>query len=188
MGVTRLILPALVAIATAACSRQEASYYVVDPATHQPVPVVQQSPPAYAQARYAQADYRQLPAPDGRGLLSTPQVAQHIYAQSRTVQPTTQQPPAQPQEAPNGRGLFNTFSSQQSAPTYLKQADTPLPAPQPNYPQAYATPQAYAPPSYPPQTYARQSPQPQYSAPPSGVGGPYAAAAQSNPFAQARWY
>ena len=48
----------LMALATAGCMHQQQTYYVVDPATGQPVPVVQQ----YQQPQYAQQGYRASPA------------------------------------------------------------------------------------------------------------------------------
>ena len=46
-------LTSLMALATAGCMHQQQTYYVVDPATGQPVPVVQQ----YQQPQYAQSGY-----------------------------------------------------------------------------------------------------------------------------------
>ncbi len=60
MRVTRLLTPLLIAMAVAACARQQAASYVLDPSTGQPVPVVQQyAPPQYG---YAQAGYSRLQA------------------------------------------------------------------------------------------------------------------------------
>ena len=64
MRVTRLAISALIALAAAACARQQVAY-VTDPATGQPVPVVQQYA-ASQYAAYAQAGDPQRPS--GRGL------------------------------------------------------------------------------------------------------------------------
>ena len=189
MRLNQIFLPVLIAFATAACARQQASYYVIDPVTQQPVQVVQQATPApYAQPQYAQAvyqqpsaqrglfssaqsqgyaqvGYQQPPAQNGRGLFSSAQP--QAYGQA----PAPYQPPAVPQQPPSGRGLFNTYGA---APTYGQQA------------YASAAP-AYGQPAYaaPPAAYAGQPAPPQYRPP---AYGPYAAAPQANPFAQARWY
>lgn len=142
MRASKILIPALIALATAACARQQQSYYL-DPATQQPVPVAQQ-PATYGQPAYAQASYQQAPAAGGRGVFS--------------ATPTL----AQPAGEPSGRGLFNTYASNQSAPFYPQQAYVPQPA---------------APP-----VYAQPAAPPQYRAP------AYAAATPGNPYAQARWY
>jgi len=115
----RLLLAVVAALAGSACARQQPTYYVVDPNSGQPVPVVTQqqyAQPAYAQPQYAQQGYAQ------------PQVVQQPqYAQQSYAQPSYQQPVAQPRAASSGeRGLFNSerglFSSRQSAPqTYVPQ-------------------------------------------------------------------
>jgi polysaccharide export outer membrane protein len=163
----RLLFAALTALAVSACARQQPAYYVMDPNTGQPVPVVtqqQNAQPDYAQQAYPQT-YQQAGAPSygpggGRGLFSSsPAMAQQDYAQQNYAPP--------PQAAPSGRGLFNTRMSA---------------------PQVYA-PQPYIAQTYPPQTYAQQPPvqqnlsQPIY-VPPQGAtpqvatpqGGPYVAA------------
>src|SRR3989304_3325089 len=92
---TRLLLAVVAALAVGACARQQPTYYVVDPSTGQPAPMVtqqqfaqpQDAPQSYAQQAYAQ-----------------PQYAQQTYAQ-----PSYQQPAATPpRTAPSGggRGLF----------------------------------------------------------------------------------
>jgi polysaccharide export outer membrane protein len=181
----------LVALAAAGCARQQQTYYVIDPATGQPVPVVAQQPygqQAYGQPQYAaqpsappayeqQQAYQPSPArtaasASSRGLFSSsPAYAQQTYEQP-SYAPAYQEPA--PQAAPNtGRGLFNSrgLFSRGSAPVYTQQ---PVYAPQPA-PQ-YAAPQAQyvAPaPQYvaPAPRYA--APAPQYVAP---QGGPYVAA------------
>jgi polysaccharide export outer membrane protein len=131
----RLLLPLLAALAVAACARQQAAYYVVDPSTGQPVPVVTQQ--TYAQPQYAQPGYRQQPqyaqqtyaqpqaSSESRGLYSSsPAYAQQAYAQPQYAQqsyaqPAYQQPVAQPAPAVSGeRGLFN---SRRSAPQAYSQ-------------------------------------------------------------------
>jgi polysaccharide export outer membrane protein len=142
----RFLLALSVALAAAGCARQQQTYYVIDPQTGQPVPVVAQqpqqpyAPQQYQQQAQSQPQYAQS---SDRGLFSSsPSYAQQSYAQQSYQQPAYQQPA--PQSAPSsGRGLFNSRSS---APAYQ----------QPAYPQTYSAPQ-----------YAPQ----QYSA-----GGPYVAA------------
>jgi hypothetical protein len=195
MRLKQIFLPALIAFATAACARQQASYYVIDPATQQPVQVAQQATPApnaqpyYAQAgyqpppaqrglfstaqpQYAQVGYQQPPAQNGRGLFSSAQPQAYGQAPSPPLYPQA----AAPQQPPNGRGLFNTYA--QAAPIDAQQAYALQPA-APAYGQPiYAAPSA-------PAAYATPPAPPQYR-PPSY--GPYAAAPQANPFLQARWY
>jgi polysaccharide export outer membrane protein len=99
------MVPILVALLAAACTRQQPAYYVMDPQTGQPVPVVQQysGPDQYVQAQqYGQPQYAQPaqpqyapPPPDGnRGLFNSRRAAQPQYApqQSYVLQ---YQPPAQ---------------------------------------------------------------------------------------------
>jgi polysaccharide export outer membrane protein len=187
----RLLLPLLAALAVSACARQQPAYYVMDPNTGQPVPVVTQQ--QYTQPQYAQQNYQSQAAPSydqsgGRGLFSSsPATAQQSYAQQSTMQQ-----PA-PQAAPSsGRGLFNSRQSY-APPAYVQQ---PLPQTAPNSERGlFNSRQTYAPPAYAqqpyvaqtypqqtytPQTYAQQpyvqqpyAAQPQYVAP---QGGPYVAA------------
>jgi polysaccharide export outer membrane protein len=166
-----------VAMAAAGCARQpQQAYYVIDPQTGQPVPVVaQQQQPyaplqypqaaadqpqsaqqAYAQQAYAPQAQQQYPQSSDRGLFSSsPASAQQSYAQTSYQQPAYQQPA--PQAAPSsGRGLFN---SRASAPAYA-----PQPAYQPQYaPQQYGTGGPYVPP--PANSYAAVPPtaQPPYT-------------------------
>jgi polysaccharide export outer membrane protein len=144
-----LLLALGVALAAAGCARQsQQAYYVIDPQTGQPVPVVaQQQPyaplqypqsggdqPQYAQQAYAPQAQPQDPQSSDRGLFaSSPASAQQSYAQASYQQPAYQplayQQPA-PQAAPStGRGLFGARAS---APAY---------APQPAYQPQYAAPQ-----------------------------------------------
>src|SRR3569623_292906 len=145
-------LTSLMALATAGCMHQQLTYYVVDLATWQPVPVVQQyQQPQYAQQGYAQPAYQAPPqAADNRGLFSSsPAAAQQSYAAPPAYTPP---PPAPAKASSSGRGLF---SGSLSAPA-----------------QAYAAPQTYAAqpaytapqPQYAQPQYAQQ-PQPQYVQP-----------------------
>ena len=66
MRIARFLFPLTVALAAAACARQQAAYYVTDPQTGQPVPVVQQysGPEQYVQAQqYGQPQYAQPAQP-----------------------------------------------------------------------------------------------------------------------------
>src|SRR5512146_1179354 len=99
-----LLSSALMALALAGCMHQQQTYYVVDPATGQPVPVVQQ----YQQPQYAQSGYQPpaARAADSRGLFSSsPAAAQQSYAAPAYT------PPAPPASAASGRGLFNSSRS-----------------------------------------------------------------------------
>ena len=142
MRVTRLMYPLLVALAAAGCARQQQATYVIDPATGQPIPVVQQySAPqnAYAQAGYqgayqagypqAQPGYAQA---GGRGLFN----ARASYAQPQYG-------------ASGGRGLFSARPAyaqpQYPYQSYVLQYHPPGAAyPYQRAPYGYA----YAPPNY----------------------------------------
>ena len=96
----RLLLALMTALAVSACARQQQTYYVIDPNTGQPVPVV-------SQQTYAQPDYAQpQAAPGGRGLFtarqSAPVYAPQTYAQQRYAQQFAQQPYVAPQVVPHG--------------------------------------------------------------------------------------
>jgi len=100
----RLLLVGLAALAVGACARQQPAYYVMDPSTGQPVPVV-------AQQQYAAPSYEQSASPtfeqaDGRGLYSSsPAYAQQSYGQPTYAQQSyAQQSYAQQQAEPSGRG------------------------------------------------------------------------------------
>ena len=124
----RLLLALVAALAVSACMRSQPTYYVVDPATGQPVPVVSQqfTQPQYAQPGYAQPGYAQ------------PQIVQQQAAPQPYAQQTYTQPSAQPQprSKSSGRGLF-TRGPLAAQPNYA----------QPNYAQP-AAPQVYAQPQY----------------------------------------
>ena len=115
----RYFLPVLLALTAAACAReQQSAYYVIDPATGQPVPVVQQyAQPQYGQPQYAQAQYGQ-------------------YAQTSYGQPAYAQPAYQSQNTSTKRGLFTGRSRQNYAPQpYVQQS---YGGPQVYYQQPYA--------------------------------------------------
>ncbi len=126
----RLLFALVAALAVSACARHQPTYYVVDPQTGQPVPVVAQQP-QFAQPQYPQQpDYAQA------------QAAQQFYAQQPYPQPSYGQPsyppsaPAKPAARSSGRGFF---TRQPSASAYAQQ---------PNYAQQggpyVAAPNAYA--------------------------------------------
>jgi protein involved in polysaccharide export with SLBB domain len=170
MRVARLMLPILLALLAAACARQQPTYYVVDPQTGQPVPVVQQYSGAaqYVQAQagqqpYAQPSYAQS---GSRGLFGSPQAAQQSYAQPQYAQPVYQPPAPQyvppPQYAPSGgRGLFNAHHTTQ--PQYAAQ-------PYQSYVLQY----------HPPAAAAAAAPAPA----PQAMGGPYQPAPYGYAYAQ----
>jgi polysaccharide export outer membrane protein len=111
----------LVALLAAACARQQQSYYTVDPATGQPVPMVQ---------RYDQ-----------------PHNAQPVYRQQAYAAPQTY---GQPQAQDSNRGLLTSnrglFEAQPSAPAYASQTYASA---QQAYPQQAYAQQAYAQQTYP---------------------------------------
>jgi polysaccharide export outer membrane protein len=165
----RLLLALMTAFAVSACARQQQTYYVIDPNTGQPVPVINQqaysvpSMPPSSGFMSAQASAN-TPRSDSRGLFSSsPAYAQQTYADQAYAQ-AAPQTYAQPQTEPSGRGLFNSRASSQ--PVYA--------------PQTYAQPQPRQPYvaqySPPPQQYA---PQPQYAPQYQQQGGPYAQAPQT---------
>ena len=147
MRTAKLLLPILFALAAAGCARQQQTYYIIDPQTGQPVPVVaQQAQPYGPQGQYAQQSYEQQPAyeaaapqpqyapqpyqqqyaqaaaPSGssaRGLFSrSPAYAQQSYQTYQ--QPAYAPPPAAPTRSASGRGFFTSGRPvyQQPAPQY----------------------------------------------------------------------
>jgi polysaccharide export outer membrane protein len=180
MREARSLLALVTALAVSACARQQQTYYVIDPNTGQPVPVVNQQaysvpsmPPISSSPMSAQASANNRTS-DSRGLFSSsPAYAQQTYADpaayaQATPQSYAQPQAASPQAAPSERGLFNS-----------------RPAAQPQYaPQTYAQPQPRQPyvAQYNPPRYAQPQPQyvpqPQYAPQPQyqQQGGPYAAA------------
>jgi hypothetical protein len=143
MRPTRLLLPALLALITAACSSQKPAYYVTDAATGQRVSTGQQST---TRAR--------------RGLMSSSSSrANGAYAYASPKSQTNK----------SGRGLFNSdvfssglFSRRARAPVYRYQ-----PQPQPPQTYSYQPPRqqtySYRPPQQ--QTYPQQSSTMQYRPP-----------------------
>jgi hypothetical protein len=153
MREARLLLAVVAALAVGACARQQPTYFVVDPNTGRPVPVVAQqqfTQPQYAQQSYGQPAYQQ-PAQSNSSLYSSsPAYAQQAYdppqyAQQTYTQPAVTPPPA---AANGGRGLFTRggpFAAQSAPPVYAQQSY----AAQPQYavPQGgpyVAAPNAYA--------------------------------------------
>lgn len=157
----RFFLVLMVALAAAGCARKTAqTYYIMDPQTGQPVPVITQQQqmaqagPTYAQQGYAQpygAQVAQAPLPS-RSLYSTsPAYAQQAYTPTPYGQGAYAQPsyapqaaqayaaPAQPRGASTGRGLFNSRSRTRTV-TYAQ----PQPAVQQPYVAQYTPPPATA--------------------------------------------
>jgi len=125
MRVSQFMVAIVLALAVSGCMHQQSpqAYYVVDPATGQPVPVVQR----YGQAPYAQPQYQytqQYSAPTGFQQ-AMPQYAQpsaQVYrqpaAQAQNAQPygqAYQQPAARPQAA-QPRGLFHSRKKNRAQP------------------------------------------------------------------------
>ena len=138
----RILFAVLAALAVGACMRQPAkTYYIIDPQTGQPVPVITQQQQQFTQPQYAQqpaAPQAMAPPAGSRGLYSTsPAYAQQAYAQPQYAQPAYQPPAAQRRNAPSdGRGLFG---SRRSAPVYAQPQVQQMQQP---YVAQYAPPQA----------------------------------------------
>ncbi len=137
MRVGRFIVSIALVLAAAGCARQQQAYYIIDPQTGQPVPVVQRYDQSayqtYAQQPYGQAQPAQT---SSRGLFSSPQAAQQAYAPPYARSYPGYQPAPQPHYAePSGRGLFNSRST--SAQTQYAQ-----PYPPQSYVLQYQPPQA----------------------------------------------
>jgi polysaccharide export outer membrane protein len=152
----RILFAVVAALAVSGCMREPAqTYYIIDPQTGQPVPVVTQQQQQFVQPQYAERAYptpgaAAPPQSNSRGLYSrSPAYAQQAYAQPQYAQPTYQPPAAQPRRTPSsGRGLFN---SQRSAPVYT----------QPQVVQPQAMPQVQQP------YIAQYTPPPRMAAPPT---------------------
>jgi len=144
----KTLLVLMAALAAAGCMRKSPqAYYVMDPQTGQPVPVVSQQQtaqaayPAQAPQGYAPQGYSQAyagrtaqPAVPARSLYSTsPAYAQQAYAQPQYAQPQQAQ-----QRPSSGRGLF---SSSRRTQTYAP----PQPALQQPYVAQYTPPRAATP-------------------------------------------
>lgn len=176
-----LLLSALTALALAGCMHQRQAYYVVDPATGQPVPVVQSySQPAYA-STYAQPTY----APPNYAPPNYAPKAADSYVQY-VPPPQAAAPALAPKKKKEASGLYS------HSPAAAQQSYTP---PQPAYaPPVYPQP-AYAQPNYAQPAYAgtpapqtasnapqerglfsalrRKRSQQAYAAAPQAMGGPY---------------
>ena len=143
----RFLLAGLLALAGGACARQQPAYYVVDPATGQPVPVVQQyAQPQYAQnytqPAYSQPQAQQAQASENRGLFTSrrraPAYAPQTYTQPGYAPQVYAAEPAQRgyvQQQPQARG----YTMQYRPPAQA------APAPQATYPQYGQYGYAYAP-------------------------------------------
>jgi polysaccharide export outer membrane protein len=144
MRSVRLFLSALTALALAGCMHRQQAYYIVDPATGQPVPVVQsyaQTQPVYGQT-YAQPAAPQAYSQNyarpqsyraaGSNALysSSPAAVQQSYAMPAPAPvapaPAYAAPPPAQQPASHGRGLFTSLHRQR-APTYAAAYATPQP-------------------------------------------------------------
>lgn len=173
----RLLLSALTALALAGCMHQQQAYYIIDPATGQPVPVVQTySQPVYA-STYAQPTY-------------APGAADSYVQYAPPPQPSAPAPAPKKKEA---SGLYS-----RSPAAAQRSYAPPQPAyGQPIYPQAVYGQPSYAQPSYAQSNYPASAPAPQqardvpverglfsawrrksrsqqaYAAAPQAVGGPY---------------
>jgi len=141
----RLLLAVVAALAVGACARQQPTYYVLNPNTGQPVPVVAQqqfAQPRFAQQSYGQPAYQQpSPTPSDRGLYSSsPAYAQQAYDQPQYAQQTYLQQSTQPALTPpssssRGRGLFTQGGPFAAQPQYAVPQGGPY----------VAAPNAYAP-------------------------------------------
>ncbi len=114
----------LMALMAAACARQQSPSYITDPATGQPVPVVQHYQPQYAQQSHAQ-----------------PQDAQQAYASTTVAQPAGIQ--RHPSE---GRGLYTRQDASATPQVHVQQPYVlQYHPPQPAAGAAYAAaPSSYA--------------------------------------------
>jgi hypothetical protein len=136
---TQLLIAVVAALAVGACARQQPTYYVLNPNTGQPVPVVAQqqyAQPRFAQQGYGQPAYQQpSPTPSDRGLYSSsPAYAQQAYDQPQYAQPSYIQPSYQP-PASGERGLFTQGGPFAAQPHYAVPQGGPY----------VAAPNAYAP-------------------------------------------
>ena len=186
MRSARLLVSALTALALAGCMQQRQAYYIVDPATGQPVPVVQTySQPAYASAypqpTYAQPNY-------------APRAADSYVQYVPPQQPHAAAPAPKKKKEASGLYSRSPAAAQQSYAW-----------PQPAYAQPVPPQAAYGQPSYAQPNYAASyqpaAPAPQqardapverglfsawrkrsrqaYAAAPQPMGGPYVASQAS---------
>jgi len=151
----RYLLALAGALALAACARHQATSYIIDPQTGQPVPVVQSyAPPQYGQSQYGQPQYGQ------------PYAQPQTYSPQQAYQQPQQQPQAQPSSSGGNRGLFSSSSSAPQSYAMQPQQQQPYVmqyTPQQQYAQPYQQP--YAQPQYAQPQYAapQYGAQPQYS-------------------------
>jgi protein involved in polysaccharide export with SLBB domain len=180
----RLLVSMLTALALAGCMQHRQAYYVVDPATGQPVPVVQSySQPAYAssytQPTYAQQTYAQ---PN-----YAPGVADSYVQYVSPPQPSASAPPPKKKKEASGLYARSPAAAQQSyappQPAYAPPVYAQAAYAQPNYAQpAYAATPAPQIASNAPQerglfsAFRRKRSQQAYAAAPQAMGGPYVAA------------
>jgi hypothetical protein len=135
----RLLIAVVAALAVGACARQQPTYYVLDPNTGQPVPVVTQqqvAQPQYARQGHAQPAH-QPPSPtqSNRGLYSSsPAYAQQAYDPPPYAPQAYAQPSYQP-PASGGRGLFTQGGPFAARPQYAAPQGGPY----------VAAPNSYAP-------------------------------------------
>ena len=132
----RILCVVMAALAVSACMRQPAqTYYIMDPQTGQPVPVITQQQQQFAQPQYAQQPIAPPQAANSRGLFSaSPAYAQQSYADPQYAQLAQPQPAAQPRASSGGRGLFTSRRAQR---VYAQQ-----PVVQQPYVAQYRAPQA----------------------------------------------
>ena len=156
---TRSLAVVAAALALSGCLHQQAATtYVIDPATGQPVPVMQ----SYAQPQYAQQAYAQ------------PQYAQQAYAQPQAA-------------SSDERGLFNArrksaaaYAQPQMQQPYVQQSYVMQYTPPPQ--QQYAARPYAAAPQYPAAQYPAQSGQAQYAQAYAGAPYGYAYAPAEQPY------
>jgi polysaccharide export outer membrane protein len=110
-----ILFAVVAALAVGGCMRGSSqTYYIMDPQTGQPVPVITQQQ-QLTQPQYAQQTSAPPPANGTRALYSTsPAYAQQAYGQQQYTPPAYQQQ----RSASSGRGLFT--SSRRAAPAYTQ--------------------------------------------------------------------
>ena len=164
MRPARLLLPALLALATAACSSQKPAYYVTDAATGQQVSTAQQSVThnqrglfssgsARTSGAYAYAAPQRGTRDGGRGLFNSDGFGSSLFGRGSSAPVYGYQPQPQPPQTysyqPPPQQAYSYQPPQQQAyppPSATMQYRPPQPAQ-----QAYAQP--YSPPRYPPAGY-----------------------------------
>jgi polysaccharide export outer membrane protein len=154
MRQSHIVLAVLAALAVSGCMQRQAqtTFYITDPQTGQPVPVVEQqrqfTQPAYPQYATGQQSYQVYPASPQALYSGSPAAAQQAYAEPQYAQPVYPQP-AVPAARPasNGRGLFTSGR-------YAQRAVTPQYA-QPQYAAPAAGGPYVAAPAYASTNYAQ---------------------------------